>query len=417
MSIEDCFNKVCIEYCAKNKLDYDEFMFELDQQREVMFAQLSEYVTSIESNGIKQGSKEWHEIRINAIGGSSLATIQGMNPHSSLQKMLSEKVGLSEFRSDIAPQWGNMFEDVIKRVVEHEYNCTILGEDLYVIADKYAGVSYSPDGLAIMNYVETVDTEYERDGELCYHTKQVPKIACVLLEFKCPYSRIPSSCIPKYYVPQVKMGLDVLPLPSVAMFVEGVFRRCSIEQLGPNDLRDVTLVKSCSGNVRAYGIIGFYCTDRSIVDNEQFNDYCAEYNIAIPNNDLGMSSPGLFKQLMTLLDTKKIVAWYGDIYFCNENNNTASNEEKNTSIVNDFSEFSEFCTTNNYINIGLLPWKLFKLSVNYVNEEPNYLVNWMSKITELLNVVKKCYAEPDKKQNILTSYLNNLDGPTFSDEF
>src|SRR5271166_1907671 len=182
----------------------------------VLMQQLRDWVTEKEKNGIKQHSRKWKK-RI-TFGGSVIATIQGKNPYSNIYKMLSEKIGLSAFEQSIAPQWGNLFEDVIKRYVEFDKKCTILGEDLY-IEGPGDGTSYSPDGLTVLNVV----FDYGFDDEI----KTINEHLIVLMEYKCPYSRIPSGNPPEYYIPQVKMGLDLLKLPRIGLFVEGVFRRCS----------------------------------------------------------------------------------------------------------------------------------------------------------------------------------------------
>ena len=80
--------------------------------------QLANWVQTNEQNGIKQHDVRWKDEKVFTIGGSSLATIMGINMFSTIPKMISEKIGLTAFNGDIKPQWGNLFEDVIKRHVE-----------------------------------------------------------------------------------------------------------------------------------------------------------------------------------------------------------------------------------------------------------------------------------------------------------
>ena len=55
----------------------------------------------------------------------------------------------------------------------------------------------------------------------------------MLLEYKAPYQRQPNGRIPRYYKPQIWMGLDLSPIASLGLYVEIVYRICTLEQLGP----------------------------------------------------------------------------------------------------------------------------------------------------------------------------------------
>ena len=55
----------------------------------------------------------------------------------------------------------------------------------------------------------------------------------VLLEYKAPYRRYPTVRIPRYYLPQIWMGLDLSPIASFGLYVEVVYRLCKLNQLEP----------------------------------------------------------------------------------------------------------------------------------------------------------------------------------------
>jgi hypothetical protein len=84
----------------------------------------------------------------------------------------------------------------------------------------------------------------------------------MLLEFKCPLSRQPTGDVPPQYRPQLWSGLAVSPVASAGLFVDAVFRRCALADLGPGPAFDVEYHRrrdpeSWPGAV-AWGLIGVY---------------------------------------------------------------------------------------------------------------------------------------------------------------
>jgi hypothetical protein len=368
-------------------------------------SRLEEWVIQKEQNGIKQHDIKWHEAKLDTIGGSSMSTIQGTNPYENVGSLIKQKIGMTKFRSSIQPQWGNLFEDVIKRVVEHDRSCKILGEDLFVFGPP--NTSYSPDGLAVM--------ELETDNVKTYKT--------VLVEFKCPYSRIPNGSPPVYYIPQVKMGLDLLGIPDIGLFIEGVFRRCAWDDLANTPVYDKTLVPKSSGDKPiAYGIIGFYYDKTNINEENKealFKNYSEYYSAGdssneYMSNDLGDSDVTLFKIIMDAYDKKMLSPWFGSIVFVNDKYNL---DEANYTINVDLENFTRFCSENDHVNFGILPWKLFQLDYHYIQKEENYLNQWLPKIREIIDIVKKCNDPANERirSNILNSYINRSSGRGFGD--
>jgi len=364
---------------------------------------LRDWVCEQELNGIKQHSEEWQKVRVCTVGGSSLATIQGINPFSTIENFVSERLGLRKFKGGIQPQWGNLFEDVIKRVVEYDHKCTILGEDLYIPGGmNNPGLSYSPDGLAVIKLPITIRTAYS-----------LPEETIVLLEFKCPYSRIPEGKVPKYYIPQVKMGLELLEFPTIGLFVEGVFRRCTWQQLGFDPECDQLLVKTKTSNPLAIGIIGVYFNPINNLDNSltlKYNRMMEMYREVFGeagsisndylNNDLGACSSELFTLIIDCIDCSILTAYYGNITY---SDNTA---DVNAFVKNELIEYNKFCTKECVVNMGILPWKLFRLDYNYIEKEVGYLSPWIPKINEIVDLLREC-CDPineTKKFNILQSF-------------
>jgi hypothetical protein len=120
---------------------------------------------------------------------------------------------------------------------------------------------------------------------------------------------------------------------------------------------------------------------------------------------------------MDAYDKNIIKIWYGNIAFVDANmitnNGKASaediasklaqmnitepkyTEDSGCNIVNiDLDSFTQFCRDNKYINIGILPWKLFRIDYNYIQKEDKYVQRYLPKITEILDVVRRCLDAP-----------------------
>ncbi len=352
--------------------------------RKALLAQtVSDWARQAAQNGIRQHDPAWLAAKQFTIGGSSLASIQGNNPYKSCEELVAEKIGLTTFKSDIKMQWGTLFENIIKRYTEYAKNCEVVGDDLYI--EGPPGVSYSPDGLAVM---ETRPGHYE----------------IVLCEFKCPYSRLPGASPPKYYVPQVKMGLDLIPIASSGLLIEGVFRRCTWDQLDFGTRCDSSLVASeFSDPPLAIGIIGLYCVgcdrDRDII-------YMVNNHSGRPT-DSGLTDPPAFIQIMDGFNNGQVKAQYYPIVA------DAAGLQK---VEMYLAEFKEFCKQNDYMPVGILPWKLFQIKYTPIQKEEGYLAPWIPKIADIIDLVKK-WADPANdsiKLNLYNSFLVKYGGG-FSD--
>jgi hypothetical protein len=390
--------------------------------RRILEEQLRIWVENAARNGINQHDPKWYEAKVYTIGGSSLATIQGVNPMGNIYKLITDKIGITQFAGGIAPRWGNLFEDVIKRYVERDRRCTVYGEDLYI--EGPPNTAYSPDGLAVMDVIDTyhINGGAEKGGE----TLTAPKISTVLLEFKCPYSRALSGSPPVYYIPQVKMGLDILKIADVGLLVEAVFRRCRWNNLDFTDAYDKALKQRCQGDTPlAIGIIGFYFdkTTLAAMTDEMKDALTALYEAYILEfveagdasneffcNDIGESSPDLFELIMEMFDRKILRVWYGSIA-------GRDTVDVAAAMNADMAAFTAFCTERNATNYGILPWKLFRVDYHFIQREPDYLARWLPKIDEIINLVRRCNdpANAAMKMIIYSEYVNMIANSGFSD--
>jgi YqaJ-like viral recombinase domain len=187
-----------------------------------------------------QRGEGWYREMGTTVGGSELAAIMEMNPYSSFSDVVMSKIaslkGSSTFSGGEACWWGVLFEDVIAACVEVDLGGKIRGDEICI--QEYPGHRNSPDGYIVARFwrmpaddgskplweILTTDAAPPDGAEV------VPQI--VLLEFKCPVSRKPSTTIPPQYKPQMWSGLMVSPIAGRGIFVDAVFRKCDLPALG-----------------------------------------------------------------------------------------------------------------------------------------------------------------------------------------
>lgn len=374
----------------------------------------------ISKNGIEQHSREWLLTKRYTVGGSSIAIIAGLNSFQSLREYISMKLEITHFKPDIKPQWGNLFEDVIKREVEYMYKRTVHGEDLYVPGTT-PETSYSPDGLGIIGN----------------------KI--VLFEFKCPYSRIPGREPPKYYTPQVKMGLELIPIADYGLYAEAVYRRCTWDDLGPSGIFDNILVDKPSKPVTpiSYGFVGVYIDTEGVAaalaamrergfqwprmmaaaDGDDLYDdrepvamndplqipmFCEEFGEFISlNNDLSQASPNLFRNIMAAIDGKYLRVWHSAII--RERDQRAANAAIN-------AELAKYrAVIGGCHNYGVISWKLLRIETHRIDREPGYLEPYLPKIKKIVDFVKSQWetgATIPQKIAALDMFMEEYNGGT-----
>lgn len=175
-----------------------------------------------------QGSDEWKKLRENFIGGSELSTVLKQNKNKSVTKLMLEKLGFDRFQGNAITHWGNVFEELIRQHCEEVFGCSIKETGSIPYKDGY--LSYSPDGLAVV----PTNRLLKQFKKLEPGVDKTSPTQLVLFEFKCPHSRLPSYEIPEHYLPQVKVGMNIIDIMETAVFVQSVYRRCSFEQLKYN---------------------------------------------------------------------------------------------------------------------------------------------------------------------------------------
>lgn len=351
-----------------------------------------------ENNGIKQHSPEWYIARGKALGGSSQGTLQGVNPYQTVYDMMLERAGVKPFQSAIAPQWGNMLEDVLAEFVNWDLKCKIRGDDLYVFGRPYT--SYSPDGLALCDMTHVMQKCLTNGcGDAFEEDMPVPTGPhIVLMEFKCPFARVPKGECPIYYRPQVEMGLDLLGVATYGIFCEAVIRRCSWQQLTfDNPYHDKTLVKTTSHGTKplACGMMGFYITSTQLQQPQaqallaryiaEFTEYGMRSNDYI-SNDIGSCTPDLFKLIMAAYEQKIVTLEYFKLSF-----DPATHDHKSNA---DLAQFRSFCKKHDHACIGLMPFKILRADYHCIHPREGYLDKWQPVMQHVLSGVDEAKQLP-----------------------
>jgi hypothetical protein len=241
--------------------------------------------------GMKQRGHEWYRSMATTVGGSEIAAVMGMNPYSSFNQVVLSKIASLQGGSTWdgggeACWWGVLFEDVIAAVTAIDLGDEILGDEICI--QEIPGHRNSPDGYIVARFYRT------RDGVLhLWTTDRDPAIACeekiLMLEFKCPISRKPTTSIPRHYKPQLWSGLMVSPVAHSALFVDSVFRKCSIADMGDSPDFDTIYHKrdteSRDNGPFAWGLVGIYAPTMSAPRNVRYGWRGKEWAAGDPSSD------------------------------------------------------------------------------------------------------------------------------------
>lgn len=236
-----------------------------------------------------QGTEQWLRSRIHTIGGSEMSTILGQNKYQGLKDLVGTKLGVPSYRfnGNIATRWGKLFEDVIRQYTEFMLDCKISETGSipgYQNEDGIVLQSYSPDGLGLA-YIAKIKNMIDRSSTTYLGTKasdnpefksicksalrkfrtsknKENKMLLTLFEFKCPYRAMPHGDVPEHYISQPKTGLCTISMMEFGLFMQGIFRKCSIKEFEVNNLYDKDLHTSYRpvtyGDPITAGFIGVY---------------------------------------------------------------------------------------------------------------------------------------------------------------
>lgn len=132
----------------------------------------------------EQKSDAWLKLRGNMLTASDVASVLGLNPYETPDDVMYKKCGFRKRGDYSATEHGNRYESEARDVYCKLYNETV--HEIGVVPHpKYPWLGGSPDGI----------TDSEK-----------------LIEIKCPVTRKITNEVPKHYIPQVQLLMEVLDL-------------------------------------------------------------------------------------------------------------------------------------------------------------------------------------------------------------
>jgi putative phage-type endonuclease len=132
----------------------------------------------------EQRSQEWLELRENMITASDVASALGENRYESPDSFIKKKVLRSKWAGNAATAHGTLLEPVARDMYDLKFNKKT-HEIGIVRHPKYSWLGGSADGIT-------------EDG--------------LLVEIKCPLTRKIEPKVPKHYMPQIQLLLEVTDL-------------------------------------------------------------------------------------------------------------------------------------------------------------------------------------------------------------
>ena len=138
----------------------------------------------LEATYFEQRSQEWLDLRENMLTASDAASALGANPYEKPEKLLMKKCGAHKWSGNAATAHGTLLEPIARDLYDERYNKKSHEIGL-VQHPKYPFLGGSPDGIT-------------EDG--------------LLIEIKCPLSRKIEAKVPKHYVAQIQLLLEILDL-------------------------------------------------------------------------------------------------------------------------------------------------------------------------------------------------------------
>jgi len=153
-----------------------------------------------------QRSDEWLALRGTMLTASDLATAIGDNPYEKPSDLLLKKCGAIKWGGNAATAHGTALEPIARDLYDERYGRT--SHEIGLVQHPvHTWLGGSPDGVT-------------EDGRL--------------IEIKCPLTRKITPAVPKYYLPQIQLLLEVLDL-EVCDFIQ--------YRPGPPEEFEVTEVK------------------------------------------------------------------------------------------------------------------------------------------------------------------------------
>lgn len=378
--------------------------------------------------GARQGTPEWLAAKGLKVGGSELSTLKGWNPYESWEKLIGKKLGvLSRGEMEVPCWWGTMFEPVTERLVELDCQASVRGTDIHIRPPDLLFHANSPDGYCVLAFEEA------EDGWVLSHDPAAAAAAGIevhylpaLIELKAPYRRLPGAKPPKYYLPQVWSGLALSPHALIGVFIEAVYRVCSLTELGPGggysaayhggDKRrgepwplplawGATAVYAPRWDTRAARLARVR-SDASAAQRAKIADadmICymilgRDLGVVLAADELGSqqvdlgevaaASPRDFDRVMELIDLKATPVRHSEPVF-------AEGAASDPATLTAFFNQAEAAAPEGFYLFGFIPWKVFDLGYHLVGHQPGFREEIDELTTRFMGELNALRAAPD----------------------
>jgi hypothetical protein len=345
-----------------------------------------------------QRTQAWLDDRKFNIGGSEIGTVAGFNPYKGARELIEGHLGITSFRGNINTYWGTVLEDMVTKILEKLWDCKLY--ETGSLPGVIPGQKFSPDGLTYLSYIDKI----------------------VLVEIKSAARRVAGNSIPRQYKPQLYCGLDTVQIADFAIFVDAMFRRCSLENW------DMTS-KHCSVVHRpskvdkplALCFVGIY----EKMYSEEYDDLIEDLDQ--PYIDAGACDLETLERLLKDAAETRLRFYLSETIM--EDKTVNANTCQST-----LDEFADFCTANGHHPVAVMPLKLFKLSLipayrddwktafvdrKKVNKlvmteaSTTYVRHYEKDITDIINIVKRLDVLPRDEQ---LSEIDDLYPPPYAIE-
>tara|TARA_R110002049_G_scaffold309092_1_gene516721 strand:+ start:5380 stop:6456 length:1077 start_codon:yes stop_codon:yes gene_type:complete len=351
-------------------------------KKRAVLTQKIEQLMEANAHRPKQCTPEWLVEKQETIGGSSLYAAV----HTT-KSYLSNRT----FSGNLYTEWGNIFEPVIETYSERRFFTKIYGTDIGAIPSYVPHFAYSMDGIGVVG----------------------SKI--MLFEFKCPWSRLPGDSVPKHYEYQVKAGLDTFDIAQKGIYAEAVFRACSLEDLrnninAPVHKLDMKGKHSRYDSPMGHGLICFYGTKRNKYNKHVFCGKKDITDIIYQHKDSQVQiweTPIILPENEATTKTEdRLELDMGD-YDSEEDDKPTPIPKYN--VYSQICDFAVFCEKNNYVNVGVMPYKLYEYNVIAVQKEKGFLLKFAEKIAEVAKLKQEIYKKADQEIEDLLATLEDCD--------
>lgn len=376
-----------------------------------------------------QGSQEWLRSRSETIGGSEISTILGLNPYQSIKQLIKQKIGLTTFKK-APPLWfGNIFEYILQQYTEILFDTKIY-ETGSIPYDKSNLIKYSPDGLSVIknNRLKFLLSKYDIINKInnlsIFDNSKIEnnKELLVLFEFKNPYMRVlKKNEIPVYYINQPRLGMEVINMCEVSIFIEAIFRFCSIDDI--INLNNKYNTKYHFDKIRynnlpiAYSSFSIYYEKNN--QNLSLINLLNNLNHYLYNNnqdfeDLSnITDKNIINNIMeNIIDYKDLKIIYHDICI-NENIYNSQNLYRfhkynniNKFLQNISDTKAKILSDPNLEYLGIFSFKMFDINIQPIYKTKILDDNLLNKIDKVIQIIKECNLTNDNdiKKKIVDNF-------------